>query len=194
MEELEVDPTGAQRFVQRSEDHLAHAHGHLPKERALVVHQRFHAEQRAQPGAEPLLLRVSAGVREHQVVQPADVRGFDGGLRSAVATDPVAELLVVEFGHGARVSEQPVDDRAPDDGGEDADQVPALPRAPHIGGDTRHDVARLPRARRRARPPLRRSPPQPTAQRTRTSPRPSLPPRGPTWPGATRGGAARATA
>ena len=48
-EELEVNPAGDQRLVERSEEDVAHACLHLPEDRAPVVEEQLSGEE--EPGA-----------------------------------------------------------------------------------------------------------------------------------------------
>lgn len=85
-EELEVDAVGAQCLVERGDDDVAHARGHLPEDGSLVVEERLGRQEHSESGPEAGLVRIAVPEPEHQVVQAPDQRAVRG-----VGVRPVAQ-------------------------------------------------------------------------------------------------------
>ncbi len=124
MEEPELHPSGAQRVVERREDDVAHARGHLPEDRAAVVEEHLPRQQQTGPGCEPRALGVAVLVAEHEVVHDPDQRRLDGLRPGTVTRQPFAVVLVVDRRVALGAGHEPVDDDAAHDRAHEVEEVP----------------------------------------------------------------------
>ena len=151
-----ADPPLVQRLVQRGEDDVTHAGGHLPEDRALVVEQGLAPEEHGGSGTERRWRGIAPDKTEHHVVDGADDRVVDELRRTAVPTEPVQVLLVVDGPESAGVGQQSVTDDPPDRRDGQGHAVPGPPQG----------VVLSSRRHRRERP----NPPCGPADRTASAP------------------------
>ena len=96
MEEAKAHPAATKRLIQGREDDIAHTGPHLPEQRPLVIEEHAQGEMEREPGRKSRPLRVAILVREREVVEAADERRVDGGVRGTMAGEPLAQVEVVD--------------------------------------------------------------------------------------------------
>ena len=115
MKEFKLDAAATQRLIEGCDDDVAHPRCHLPEYRALVLEKHQADQENHQTGCDSWTFGASGVVAEYQVVHASDKWEVKHVRMTAMAQDPLTEILVIDGSEAGQVGDQLVGDDAADD-------------------------------------------------------------------------------